>query len=123
MSPTEVVARVQAAATAAGIGSDPPTAGTPRPPGSAWMQAGAVDSAGSSDSVVPSTVQRLPDDASSGPESTPAPSSSAVSTPPATDDPAQLDELARRLYPRFRTRLRQDLLADRERSGRLFDVR
>jgi hypothetical protein len=51
---------------------------------------------------------------------------SAVTHPepsPAPSDPAQLDELARRLYPRFRNRLRQDLLADRERSGRLFDVR
>jgi hypothetical protein len=121
MSPTEVVARVQAAATAAGIGPDPPTAETA--PGGAWLQAGAVNSAGSSDRAVPGTVQRLQDDASSGPDSTPAISSSAVSTPPATDDPAQLEELARRLYPRFRTRLRQDLLADRERSGRLFDVR
>jgi hypothetical protein len=56
-------------------------------------------------------------------------SSSTSSTPAdagatgVTENPAQLDELARRLYPRFRTRLRQDLLADRERSGRLFDVR
>jgi hypothetical protein len=33
-----------------------------------------------------------------------------------------LDELARRLYPRFRSRLRRDLLSDRERSGRLFDL-
>lgn len=32
-----------------------------------------------------------------------------------------LEELERQLYPRLRSRLRHDLLTDRERSGRLFD--
>jgi hypothetical protein len=35
----------------------------------------------------------------------------------------ELDELARVLYPKFRSRLRHELLADRERAGRLFDVK
>jgi hypothetical protein len=45
----------------------------------------------------------------------PQPANAEVSEP-------DLDELARRLYPRFRSRLRRDLLSDRERSGRLFDL-
>ena len=69
-------------------------------------------------------MQRLPGDSDGGQPITTSTSSNADTANPTTpDDPAQLDELARRLYPRFRTRLRQDLLADRERSGRLFDVR
>ena len=34
----------------------------------------------------------------------------------------ELDELARRLYDRLRSRLRQELLVDRERSGLLSDL-
>jgi hypothetical protein len=34
----------------------------------------------------------------------------------------ELDELARRLYDRLRSRLRQELLIDRERSGMLSDL-
>jgi hypothetical protein len=75
---------------------------------------------------VPLAAQRLPDDVSSAQNvttSAASPTPAATGVTGATEDPAQLDELARRLYPRFRTRLRHDLLADRERSGRLFDVR
>jgi len=68
-------------------------------------------------------VQRLPGDTGAQPATTTTSSNTDIANQAPTDDPAQLDELARRLYPRFRTRLRQDLLADRERSGRLFDVR
>ena len=38
-------------------------------------------------------------------------------------DPYALDELATRLYPNFRSRLRQELLIDRERAGLLADFR
>ena len=38
-------------------------------------------------------------------------------------DPYALDELATRLYPNIRTRLRQELLIDRERAGLLADFR
>ncbi len=38
-------------------------------------------------------------------------------------DPYALDELALRLYPSIRTRLRQELLVDRERAGLLTDFR
>jgi hypothetical protein len=38
-------------------------------------------------------------------------------------DPYALDELANRLYPNIRTRLRQELLVDRERAGLLADFR
>jgi hypothetical protein len=38
-------------------------------------------------------------------------------------DPYSLDELASRIYPNIRTRLRQELLIDRERAGLLADFR
>jgi hypothetical protein len=38
-------------------------------------------------------------------------------------DPYALDELATRLYPNIRSRLRQELLIDRERAGLLADFR
>ena len=38
-------------------------------------------------------------------------------------DPYALDELATRLYPTIRSRLRQELLIDRERAGLLADFR
>ena len=38
-------------------------------------------------------------------------------------DPYALDELATRLYPTIRSRLRQELLVDRERAGLLADFR
>jgi hypothetical protein len=33
----------------------------------------------------------------------------------------EVDELAHRLYPRFRTRFGRELLVDRERAGKLMD--
>ena len=116
----EVVARVQAAAAEAGIATDPPTAAAPHRSDSTTSP--VIASAGQSGSLVPGAVQRL-DEADAGPTTTTTSASADAPTPNSTDDPAQLEELARRLYPRFRTRLRQELLADRERSGRLFDVR
>ncbi|HWM20071.1 MAG TPA: DUF4157 domain-containing protein [Ilumatobacteraceae bacterium] len=121
MSPSDVAAQVQAAASAAGIAPAPPDADDHHSklhrradghgPSPTTTVAATAPSGGGGSSV----VQRLPDQGSS--------TSNAATPEKPSDDPAQLDELARRLYPRFRTRLRQDLLADRERSGRLFDVR
>ena len=139
MAPVEIAARVQAAAVAAGIGTSPllvhsrPAVGAPAAPTlSPTTPAATPATAPPPTASVPLATQRLPDDASSAQNVTTSTSSSTSSTPAdtgvtgatgVTENPAQLDELARRLYPRFRTRLRQDLLADRERSGRLFDVR
>jgi hypothetical protein len=47
----------------------------------------------------------------------------AAQRPLDMDDPAGLDELARRLYPRLHRELRLELLVDRERSGLLSDIR
>ena len=119
----DVVARVQAAASAAGIATPPPaeSAGHPVP---APAPVTVPVSERTSVTTPPSIVQRLPGDSDGGQPTTTSTSSNADAANPTTpEDPGQLDELARRLYPRFRTRLRQDLLADRERSGRLFDVR
>jgi hypothetical protein len=43
--------------------------------------------------------------------------------PVGLDDPIALDELAARLYQRLRSRLRLELIVDRERAGRLTDFR
>jgi hypothetical protein len=43
--------------------------------------------------------------------------------PVGLDDPDGLDELATRLYQRLRSRLRLELIVDRERAGRLTDFR
>src|SRR5579875_1952956 len=47
----------------------------------------------------------------------------AAQRPLDMDDPADLDELAGRLYPRLHRELRLELLVDRERSGLLSDFR
>jgi hypothetical protein len=39
------------------------------------------------------------------------------------DDPVELDELATRLYGRLRSKLRLELIVDRERAGLLTDFR
>ncbi len=111
-----IVAQVQAAAAGAGVPAHRSGTAPAGPPVSAVAGAGASGAPGAPD------VQRLPDaGATAGPTV-----SSAATPPPAQPSPdagRDLDELARRLYPKFRTRLRHDLLADRERSGRLFDTR
>jgi hypothetical protein len=118
MSPMEVVARVQAAASAAGIAT-PPAAESAGDPAPTPEPVTAPVSERTSGTAPPSIVQRLPGDSDGGQPTTTSTSSNADAANPTTpDDPGQLDELARRLYPRFRT-----LLADRERSGRIFDVR
>ncbi|MCB0969386.1 MAG: DUF4157 domain-containing protein, partial [Ilumatobacter sp.] len=141
LAPSEqaaVVARIQAAAAGAGI---PARAGSPTPgiqrmvaPTAAAPsrpQTSATSSASPQASPAPST------DAGFQPAATPSSSvsssssSSGVNPPvnlPSADAPSSsprsatdLDELAGQLYPRFRSRLRTELLTDRERSGRLFD--
>ncbi|HLY14928.1 MAG TPA: hypothetical protein VKR24_11310, partial [Candidatus Limnocylindrales bacterium] len=57
---------------------------------------------------------------SPGSPTTPA----AAGAPPSiADRDRELDELARRLYGRIRTKLAAELLADRERAGLLVDLR
>jgi hypothetical protein len=43
--------------------------------------------------------------------------------PVGLDDPLGLDQLAAELYPRLRSRLRLELIVDRERAGLLTDWR
>lgn len=81
-------------------------------------------SAGTEDMDV--AIQRAADN--SGPGSAPVPV--ATSTPGGGagggaigGSDKDLDELARRLYDRFRGRLSRELLADRERAGLLTDLR
>ena len=66
---------------------------------------------------VPSGGQQAPAPASTGGAAGPAPAASPA------DRDRELDELARRLYGRIRTRLAAELLADRERAGLLVDLR
>jgi hypothetical protein len=70
------------------------------------------------------TLQRAASD--DGPTGS-APTAAATSTPGggafAGGSDKDLDELARRLYERFRQRLTRELLADRERAGILTDLR
>ncbi len=77
-------------------------------------------------------IFRSPDPpAPQAPASTPAPAAPPVTVqrtnvgipPPQADEPADLDELAMRLYPKLRPYLRKDLWLDRERSGLLADLR
>jgi hypothetical protein len=66
---------------------------------------------------VPSDGQGAPVPGSTGGASGPAPAAAPA------DRERELDELARRLYGRIRTRLAAELLADRERAGLLVDLR
>ncbi|MFZ9017901.1 MAG: DUF4157 domain-containing protein [Ilumatobacteraceae bacterium] len=110
-SPPDLAA--QRAAMGAGIPASVTTA--PGPPTRQMSAAGAdassdrLGSVGSSPSTPP--VQRLVE--IERVESTSEPSDGT--------DALDLEELERQLYPRLRSRLRNDLLTDRERSGRLFD--
>jgi hypothetical protein len=54
---------------------------------------------------------------------TPAPESSSASAGPHQASESEMDELARKLYDRLRTRLKTELLVDRERAGFLTDLR
>jgi hypothetical protein len=128
MSQHEIAARVFAAASQAGVSASVPH-GVQR---AVQIDEVAVD-------VSPMDRLRSPGGAAeptpeSGAASTQTPSGGGGITqqaaPVAPDQPGsgiptgpQLEELARVLYPKFRTRLRRELLADRERAGRLFDVR
>jgi len=53
----------------------------------------------------------------------PAPESSSASAGPHQASEGEMDELARKLYDRLRTRLKTELLVDRERAGFLTDLR
>ena len=104
-----IVATIQAAAARAGVPSAPSTAQAT--PGAAPAVQRLAEVTGSSSAT------------SQTADTGPSPVTSNVSAPtaPAEHSEADIEDLARQLYPRFRTRLKSDLLADRERSGRLFD--
>lgn len=76
------------------------------------------------------TIQRAPESNGSSPAASDAPSMSgpgqpspAASISPQKDDDTQMDELAGKLYDKIRSRLRNELLVDRERAGFLTDLR
>jgi hypothetical protein len=131
-----IAEQVRAAAVRVGV---PATVGSGRelPTAMRSTRPSGASSAGAVAPADPPAIQRMqaePTPSSPTATATTSASSSAASpaaperttsatTPGPQPEPPDLDELARRLYPRFRTRLRHDLLADRERSGRLFDGR
>lgn len=110
-----IVATVQAAASRAGVPAAPASA--------------SVSSNVASPGVGVPTVQRLDEVTNSTTATAPtggtasSPVTSSANAPAEAQPPseADLETLARQLYPRFRSRLKSDLLSDRERSGRLFD--
>jgi hypothetical protein len=66
---------------------------------------------------LPPAVSEAPSDISSG-------QPAAAASPAATnDDETHIDELASKLYDKIRSRLRNELLVDRERAGFLTDLR
>ncbi len=117
-----MVARIQTAAAGAGIPANVPTAGgSAARPGTQRLADGGQPT--SLAGPTPSSAATPTPSTSSGAVTSRVTSSSvtssmASSTERSADD---LDALAGQLYPRMRTRLRSELLTDRERSGRLFD--
>jgi hypothetical protein len=76
------------------------------------------------------TIQRAPEPTMGGPASLEARSTLSAAQPVAGESPAQtrneethLNELAAKLYEKIRSRLRNELLVDRERAGFLTDLR
>lgn len=78
--------------------------------------AGPMPGTTGSTSLVGASVQRETETTASA---APPPAPGAAGTP---DDPEQLDQLASKLWERFRHRLRRELLADRERAGMAADL-
>jgi hypothetical protein len=116
-SQAAIVAQVQAAAVGAGVPAHvAPSPRTSSAPTTTPMASGPA--------VAPSTsspVQRLDDTLAAAGATDPAARSAPDVSGGGGGQPPDIEELARQLYPRFRNRLRNDLLNDRERSGRLFD--
>jgi hypothetical protein len=118
-SQAAIVAQVQAAAVGAGVPAHVSPSGPPRS-SSATM----ANPPASGPGVAPTTsapVQRLDDTLASAGATGPAARSGPDDAAGGGGQPPDIEELARQLYPRFRNRLRNDLLNDRERAGRLFD--
>jgi hypothetical protein len=74
------------------------------------------------------SIQRAPESVSSAPAAAEAPTEFSAGQPaaaasPMKDDEKNLDELAGKLYDKIRSRLRNELLVDRERAGFLTDLR
>lgn len=117
-----IVARVQAAATKAGVPTSLASTAASQGAGPATIGSTSISAAGSGAHSTGGSnghvVQRL--DSQSNTASAGESRSSSSSSPTAAAGP-DIDDLERQLYPRFKTRLKRDLLSDRERSGRLFD--
>ena len=115
-----IVATVQAAAARAGVPSVASTHGS---------HGGAVAPTPAATTAQVPAVQRMAGVTAQAPREAsvasapPGPVASDVSATERSPEGSHTDmeDLARQLYPKFRNRLRNDLLADRERSGRLFD--
>jgi hypothetical protein len=95
-------------------------------------EAGASTPSASGGVAAPVVAQRQPDEpaAPEAPASSPvapAPAAGASTPPPGSPapatTPAELDELARRLWRHVRTELRNELRLDRERAGGVLDPR
>ncbi len=113
-----MVARIQTAATGAGIPVNVPAAGgSAARPGTQRLADGGQPT--SQAGPTPSSAATPTPSTSSGALTSRVTSSSVTSSTERSAD--DLDALAGQLYPRMRTRLRSELLTDRERSGRLFD--
>lgn len=122
-SQAAIAATVQAAANSAGVPSSTSSQQAasspgPNPINSSGASAPAPSMAAGVQRLAEAQSETAPSSASATPS---AGSSSSNVTAPEPSSAADLDDLERQLYPRIRTRLKSDLLADRERSGRLFD--
>jgi len=86
-----------------------------------------AEAAGSGDVAFGPTVQGIwyeaPVAVSRVSAGTAAPETSGASAGPRQASETEMDELARRLYDRLRSRLKTELLVDRERAGFLTDLR
>lgn len=115
-----VVARIQAAASGAGIPANLSSGGRA---GAGPAPQRLADSGPQAPTPTAPASSSTSSASSTSGTSTARTSSVSASAPsaPAERSADDLDALAGQLYPRMRTRLRSELLSDRERSGRLFD--
>lgn len=114
-----VVARIQAAASGAGIPANLSSNGGSAGPAPQRL-ADSGPQAPTPTAPTTSSTSSISSTTSASAARTSSVSANAPSAP-AERSADDLDALAGQLYPRMRTRLRSELLSDRERSGRLFD--
>jgi hypothetical protein len=108
----------------------PSVQAAPSPPVARTAQASSVVMQARAPWAAFASIQRAPESAESSPEVSEAPPdisagqpAAATSTPATKDDETHIDELASKLYDKIRSRLRNELLVDRERAGFLTDLR